>query len=309
MAHLSESRWGFRRETPQVKGGGMRRHVADLLALTRPRVLLMVLATTLVGFYLGSQGDVEYPLLVRTLLGVALAAGGTAALNQYLERQVDSLMERTRGRPLPEGRLPPSQALAFGAGLVAGGLLFLTLTVNALSGLMTATVVGSYLFLYTPLKRRSPLSTLVGAFPGALPPVIGWAGARGEVSLGAGVLFAILFLWQVPHSLAIARLYREDYARAGIRFLPVIDPEGRPTECAVLTHCLALLTVGLLPTPIGLAGSTYFFGALVLGGAFLGSGIGLARSRSEAAARRLRLASLVYLPAVLGLLAFDKIPL
>jgi len=297
-----------RREALDVQLPGVRGRATDFLALTKPRVVLMVLATTFVGFYLGTSGGPDYGRLLHTLFGTALAAGGTIALNQYLEHDVDARMERTRLRPLPDGRLQPREALIFGAAITAGGVLYLTLGVNLLSGLVTATSVGSYLCLYTPLKRKSPLSTLVGAIPGALPPVIGWAAARGELPVEAWVLFAILFLWQIPHSLAIARLYRDDYARAGIRLLPVIDPEGRNIRGPIVSHCSALLIVGLLPKAVGLAGAVYFFGALALGIAFLWCGISLAISRSAKAARRLLHASLVYLPLLLLLMALDKVP-
>jgi len=286
----------------------VQRYAADFLALTRPRVVLMVMVTTLVGFYLASVGTPDYVRLIQTLVGLAFASGGTLALNQYLERDVDARMKRTRLRPLPDGRLQPVEALVFGVAITGVGLLHLALFVNGLSAFVTAISVGSYLFLYTPLKRKTALCTVVGAVPGALPPVIGWVAARGEFGLGAWVLFAILFLWQIPHSLAIARLYREDYARAGIQLLPVIEPDGRSTGRQIVSNCLALLAVGLLPTLIGLAGSIYFFGAFVIGIGFLGCGIGLAVSRSEAAARRLLFASLIYLPVQLGLMALDKMP-
>ncbi|MFQ5962396.1 MAG: heme o synthase [Candidatus Methylomirabilales bacterium] len=286
----------------------VQRQVADFLALTRPRVVVMVLITTLVGFYVASSGVPDYVRLIQTLVGLGLAAGGTLALNQYIERDVDARMERTRLRPLPDGRLQPTEALVFGVAITGAGLLYLALFVNVLSASVTAISVGSYLFLYTPLKRKTALCSLVGAVPGALPPVIGWGAARGELGLGAWVLFAILFLWQTPHSLAIARLYRDDYARAGIQLLPVIEPDGGSTGRQIVSHCLALLAVGLLPTLIGLAGSVYFLGAFTLGIAFLGCGIGLAVSRSEAAARRLLFASLLYLPVQLGLMALDKVP-
>lgn len=281
--------------------------LTDFLALTRPRVVLTVLVTTFVGVSLGSLGPMDPGLLLKTLLGMALTAGGTAALNQYLERDVDRKMERTRRRPLPERRLQPPQALIFGAAITALGLLLL-LAVSPLSGLVTAFAVFSYLFLYTPLKRRSSLSTLIGAVPGALPPVSGWAAVRGELGLEAWILFTILFFWQIPHSLAIAWLYRDDYARAGIWFLPVVDPDGKSTGLSIVSHCLALLLVALLPTAIGLVGSAYFFGAFSLGMAFLGCGIDLAISRSAKAARRLLYASLVYLPALFLLMALDKVP-
>ncbi|MFQ5858373.1 MAG: heme o synthase [Anaerolineae bacterium] len=286
----------------------VQRQVADFLALTRPRVVVMVLVTTLVGFYLASSGAPDYARLVYTLIGMGLAAGGTLALNQYLERDVDARMKRTRLRPLPDGRLRPTEALVFGATITGSGLLVLALVVNLLSASVTAISVASYLFCYTPLKQRTALCSLVGAVPGALPPVIGWGAARGALGLEAWILFAILFLWQTPHSLAIARLYRDDYARAGIQLLPVIEPDGRSTGRQIVSHCLALLAVGLLPTLIGLAGSVYFLGAFTLGIAFLGCGIGLAVSRSEAAARRLLFASLLYLPVQLGLMALDKVP-
>ncbi len=286
----------------------VQRHAADFLALTRPRVVVMVLVTTLVGFYLASVGAPDYVRLVHTLIGIALAAGGTLALNQYIERDVDARMKRTRLRPLPDGRLQPIEALGFGVAITGVGLLYLALSVNVLSAFVTAFSVGSYLFLYTPLKRKTSLCSVVGAVPGALPPVIGWGAARGELGLEAWVLFGILFLWQIPHSLAIARLYRDDYARAGIRVLPVVEPDGGSTGRQIVSNCLALLAVGLLPTLIGLAGSVYFVGAIVLGLMFLGCGILLAISPSEASARLLLFASLVYLPAQLGLMALDKVP-
>ncbi|MCZ6480460.1 MAG: heme o synthase [candidate division NC10 bacterium] len=286
----------------------VQRHPADFLALTRPRVVVMVLVTTLVGFYLASVGAPDYVRLVHTLIGIALAAGGTLALNQYLERDVDARMKRTRLRPLPDGRLQPIEALGFGVAITGLGLLYLALSVNVLSAFVTAISVGSYLFLYTPLKRKTSLCSVVGAVPGALPPVIGWGAARGELGLEAWILFGILFLWQIPHSLAIARLYRDDYARAGIRVLPVVEPDGGSTGRQIVSNCLALLAVGLLPTLIGLAGPVYFVGAIVLGLMFLGCGILLAISPSEASARLLLFASLVYLPAQLGLMALDKVP-
>ena len=286
----------------------MQRHAADFLALTRPRVVLMVMVTTLVGFYLASVGTPDYVRLIQTLVGLAFASGGTLALNQYLERDVDARMKRTRLRPLPDGRLQPVEALVFGVAITGVGLFHLALFVNGLSAFVTAVSVVSYLFLYTPLKRKTALCTIVGAVPGALPPVIGWGAARGELGPGAWVLFAILFLWQIPHSLAIARLYRDDYARAGIQLLPVVEPDGGSTGRQIVSNCLALLAVGLLPTLIGLSGSVYFVGAFLVGICFLGCGIGLAISRSEAAALRLLFASLVYLPVQLGLMALDKVP-
>ncbi len=286
--------------------GGYRRAL-DFLELTKPRVSLMVLVTMFVGFYLGSEHGAGYLRLIETLIGTALAAGGTLALNQFLERHADALMARTRHRPLPDGRMQPTEALLFGVGLTAAGLLILALTVNALSALVTASIVGSYLFIYTPLKQRSSLCGIVGAVPGALPPVIGWTAATGGLSIEAWVLFAIMFFWQIPHTLAIARLYRDDFAKAGIQFLPVIESDGWTTGRQIITHSLALLVVSLLPTLLGLAGTVYFLAALLLGSGFLWYGIGLAISQSLAAARRLLLASLIYLPLLLVVMALDRI--
>jgi protoheme IX farnesyltransferase len=293
----------FELERPRLQVMG------DLVALTKPRVVVMVLVTTVVGFYLGSGAYADYRLLCWSLFGTGLAAAGSLTLNQYLERDFDARMERTRHRPLPSGRLQPIEALAFGAFLTASGLLLLTLTVNALSGLVTALTVVSYLMCYTPMKRTSPLCSLVGAVPGALPPVTGWVAASGHFGAGAFALFAILFLWQLPHSLAIAKLYAEDYARAGFRLLPIVDREGRSTERQIVGHSMGLLLVGLLPTLLGLAGPVYFVSALVLGCGFLFFGVWVAAVPSQASARRLLFASLVHLPALLAVMAADKVNL
>jgi protoheme IX farnesyltransferase len=284
-----------------------RRVATDLVVLTKPRVVLMVLVTTLVGYYLGSDGWLDYVRLVHVLIGTALAAGGTLALNQYLERDVDALMLRTRLRPLPDGRLQPLEALAFGAIVTVLGLGYLTLGVGLGAALVTVVTTALYLFAYTPLKLRTPFCMLVGAVPGALPPVTGWVAARGDLAPGAWILFGILFLWQLPHTLAIARLYRDDYARAGVRVLPVVDHDGDATERQIVLGCLALLVVGLLPTLTGLAGVVYFAGALALGLLFLTFGMLQALAPSTAAARRVLFASLLYLPALLALLALDKV--
>jgi protoheme IX farnesyltransferase len=283
-----------------------RRVVADLLVLAKPRVVLMVLITTLVGYYLGSGATVDYVGLLHMLVGTALAAAGTLALNQYLERDLDALMDRTRLRPLPDGRLAPLEALAFGSLVLVAGLAYLALAVGPLVALLTTVTTGLYLFAYTPLKLRTPLCMIVGAVPGALPPVTGWVAAQGDLGAGAWILFGILFIWQLPHTLAIARLYRDDYARAGVRVLPVVDGDGDATERQIVLGCLALLAVALLPTLTGLAGAAYFAGALVLGLAFLAAGAAQALAPSAAAARRVLFASILYLPALLVLLALDK---
>lgn len=282
------------------------RVASDLLSLTKPRVVVMVLVTTVVGYYVALTGAPDYGRLLALMLGTALAAGGTLALNQYWERDVDARMERTRTRPLPEGRLAPLEALLFGTAVTAAGLLVLAVGVGRLAMLVTTATFALYVFAYTPLKVRTSLCTIVGAVPGALPPVAGWAAARDDVGVGAWVLFGILFLWQLPHTLAIGRLYQADYARAGIVLLPVIDADGRSTERQIVSGCVGLLAVSLLPTLIGLTGGLYFTGALLLGAGFVALGIQQALVPSTQHARRVLLASLFYLPALLALLAFDK---
>ena len=294
-------------EIGTLQGAMVKRRLADYVALTKPGVVVMVLITTLVGYHLGADGVLDPLRILDTLVGTALAAGGTLALNQYLERDLDALMARTRLRPLPGGRLKPGEALAFGGGILLLGLGWLLLRVGPLPALVTATTAVTYLLVYTPLKPVTSLCSLAGAIPGALPPVAGWAAARGTLGLEPWVLFGIMFLWQIPHSLAIGRMYRDDYARAGIRVLPVVDADGLSTGTQVVGNCLALLPVALLPTLIGLAGPVYFLVALVLGIGFLWSAIGLARSRTVADARRLLFASLIYLPVLLGVLALDKL--
>jgi heme o synthase len=280
---------------------------ADLLALAKPRVVLMVLVTTVVGYYVGLAGPADWGRLIHLVLGTALAAGGTLALNQYHERGLDALMERTRARPLPDGRLTPLEALLFGASATVAGIVDVWAGAGVLAGATTAATAALYLFAYTPLKLRTPLCTLIGAIPGALPPVTGWVAAREALGTGACVLFGILFLWQVPHTLAIARLYRDDYARAGVRVLPVVDPDGTSTEYAIVAGSLALVAVSLLPTLVGLAGRSYLAGALLAGAGLVTLGVREALRPSGLAARRVLFASLVYLPVVLALLAFDKV--
>lgn len=280
------------------------------LELIKVRLVVMILIVTTAGFYMGMSGASVWGQwqLLHLLLGVALAGSGALALNGYMEREVDALMPRTQNRPVPDGRIAPGTALWVGSAMTVGGLLYLLCFVQPLSALVTSLIVGSYLFGYTLLKTKTSLCSMVGAVSGALPPVAGWVAARGTFEAEAWVLFAIMFLWQIPHSLAIARLYREEYALAGFRILPVIDPEGVSTGRHVIIHCLALLAVGLLPTLIGLAGVAYFIVALVLGLTLLGFGIDLARSYTVASARRLLFASLVYLPLTFWLMALDKLP-
>ena len=283
-----------------------RQVVSDLVALTKPRVVIMVLVTTLVGYDAGLTGPPDYVRMLHLLIGTLLAAGGTLALNQYWERGLDARMDRTRARPLPDGRLQPLEALLFGALLTMLGVVYLAALVGAVVALVTTATAILYLFVYTPLKLRTALCTLVGAVPGALPPVTGWVAARDDVTIGAWVLFAILFLWQLPHTLAIARLYREDYARAGVRVLPVVDRDGASTERQIVVASVGLLAVSLLPTVMGWTGSIYLGGALVLGLAFVAVGLSHALAPSSLSARRVLYFSLLYLPLLLSLLAFDK---
>lgn len=280
---------------------------ADFIAFVKPRLVLMILITTAAGFYIGSQQAVNWLRCLHTLIGAGLTAAGVLGLNQYLERDIDAQMKRTQDRPLPGGRMLPLEALLFGVMLTGGGMLYLTFVVNPLSGLVISLIVASYLFLYTPLKRKTSLCTLIGAVPGALPPVVGWAAARGTVTAEAWVLFAILFLWQLPHSLAIAYIYRDDYAKAGLRLLPVIHPDGASTRRQIVINCVALLAIGLLPALLSIAGGIYFLIALLSGLAFLAFGIYLGVARSVQAARYLLYASLLYLPIIFITMALDKV--
>lgn len=280
--------------------------VADFRELTKPRITTMVLVTAAAGYFLAAGGAPSPLGLLAALVGIGLLAAGGSALNHYLERETDARMQRTANRPLPAGRMRPRTALAFGSGLVAAGLAWSWFMVNPLTALLGAGTVTGYLFVYTPLKRMSSLATVVGAVPGALPPVMGWTAATGELAIGAWALFGLLFVWQLPHFLAIAWMCREDYARGGFPMLTVLDPAGHRTARQMILWCAALVPVSLLPAALGLAGEVYFLGALGLGLAFLACTFGFARSHSIAAARRLLLASVVYLPAVLTVLVLDR---
>jgi protoheme IX farnesyltransferase len=283
-----------------------RSRVADYLELTKPRVAMLVLFTVAAGAWLAAPRQPNLSVVLHTLVGTALVAAGASALNQLLERHSDALMRRTENRPLPAGRLQPREVLVFGAGLGAGGLAYLALTVRQpLAVAVAAGTFLSYVFLYTPLKRKTTLNTLVGAVPGALPPVIGWTAVRGAFSPEAFGLFLILFLWQVPHFLAIAWIYREDYARAGLRMLPTVDARGVLTGRQMASYCLALIAASLVPVALGQAGMVYLVGALVLGLGFLGTALAFTRRVSSAHARRVLRASLVYLPVLLALLLLE----
>jgi heme o synthase len=278
---------------------------SDYVELTKPRITAMVIATTLVGFYLGSEGPLRLFLLFHTLLGTALVASGASTLNMVLEFEADSRMRRTESRPIPSGRLTTTQSLSFGAVVSIVGVLYLLFFVNPLTSLLAALTEGLYLFAYTPLKRVTSLCTIVGAVPGAIPPMMGWTAAQNNLSFPAWWLFAILFLWQLPHFLAIAWLYREDYARGGFPMLPVLDPEGVKTSSQIILETVALTVVSLVPSFLGFLGKGYFWGALVLGSIFLTMGIRLALTKSSTSARQLLLTSVVYLPLLLGLMVIS----
>src|SRR5215470_9434756 len=283
-----------------------RERVAAYAELTKPRITFLIVLTSAAGFALASRGALDYVALFRALLGIALLSSGIATLNQYAERDLDGLMRRTASRPLPSGKLAPWEALAFGAGLTIAAEIYLLVMVNPLSALLGLTVIAGYLFGYTPLKTRSSLSTVVGAFPGAVPPLIGWSAATGTLSIEGWVLFSILFLWQFPHFLAIAWMYREDYSRAGILMLPVVEPDGRVTAQQIVLYTLMLIPVSLLPTALGISGRVYFFGAIFLGLLFLYSSIRAAFSMSRQQAKQLLLASVLYLPLLFILMVVNK---
>jgi protoheme IX farnesyltransferase len=276
------------------------------VVLTKPDVTFLVVITTLAGFYLGSTGPLDGMRLVDTVLATMLVAGGTAALNQYVEREMDAVMRRTAGRPLPSGVLRPREVLVFGVSMIVVGAAWLALAVNGLACLVALATSVLYLGLYTPLKTRTPFSTAVGAIPGALPPLIGWAAARGSLSLGGWVLVAILFFWQFPHFMAIAWIYREDYARAGIRMLPVVDRTGDSTFRQIVCASAVLVWVSALPAVVGMAGMRYFFGALVLGMLLLQVGLWANRSRTNVRAKWLMHATVAHIPLLLAWLVLDR---
>lgn len=281
----------------------VRMRLADYLELTKPRIAVLVLFTVVIGAVLGARNGVDLLLLLHTVLGTLLVAGGASALNQYSERRADARMKRTENRPLPANRLAPLEALLFGILLGVGGTCYLLAALpEPYAGFLALTTFLSYVFVYTPLKRVTPLNTLVGAVPGALPPLIGWTAFRGTLDAEAVGLFLLLFLWQVPHFLAIAWIYREDYARGGFRMLPFADPDGRLSGRNMVVYALALIPGSLLPVLAGEVGVIYCVGAIALGLGFLACTLDFARGASLVRARRVLRASLLYLPAVLALL-------
>jgi protoheme IX farnesyltransferase len=278
------------------------------VALTKPDVSFLVLTTTAAGYYMGSRGPVNWLHMIQTIFGTMLIAAGTAALNHYIERESDRYMRRTASRPLPSGTLRPREALIFGVALSLAGALYLYFAAGGLPALLGSATCLAYLLAYTPLKKRTVWATFVGAFPGAIPPMIGWVAASGRLDLGAWLLFAILFFWQFPHFYSIAWMYREDYARAGIRMLPVVDPEGVRTFRQIILTAVALIGVSLLPSIAGITGVFYFFGALVLSVSLLRVCLWAARAKTNARAKWLMHATVLHIPLLLALMMYDKIP-
>jgi protoheme IX farnesyltransferase len=287
----------------------------DYIELTKPRITWLILMSTGIGYFFGLPGaanwwaflqSIHLLSLLHTIVGTGLLASGTAALNQWYERVADSKMRRTAHRPLPSGRLLAPRALAFGAALSVAGFLELWLGVNLLSGLIGAFTLVSYLFIYTPLKQRTWWSTTIGAIPGAMPPVIGYAAAAGTLTPQSFILFAILFLWQFPHFYSIAWMYKEDYARAGIRMLPVVEPDCRSTARQILLYGLVLIPVSLVPGILGMSGRIYVVGALLLGLFYLYSGVRVALERTPIRARGVLMTSVLYLPLIYGLMLLDR---
>jgi len=276
------------------------------LALTKPRITWLILMSTGIGYYFGHTGALDWLLLFHSLMGTALIASGTATLNQWYERDADARMKRTAGRPIPSGEVAPRNALRFGLALLAAGEIELALGVNPLTASLGLATVVSYLLFYTPLKQRTWWSTTVGAFPGAAPPLIGFAAARGELTVEAWILFTIIFLWQFPHFYAIAWMYRDDYARAGIRMLPVVEPDGISTSRQILLTAAVLIPVSLLPSFYSMTGHWYLAAALILGGLFLKSAAGCARQRTAIHARGVLKASVMYLPLLYIALILDS---
>ncbi len=282
------------------------RFVADLAELIKARLTLLVLVTTAVGFYLGSESPINYMALFHVVFGTAAAAAGAAALNQWWERGADALMRRTRMRPIPAGRMQAPQALALGVVLSIFGVGYLAIVCNGLSAALAAITIAIYIFAYTPLKHASTANTAVGAIPGAIPPMIGWAAAQGNIGAGAWSLFAIVFLWQLPHFFAIAWMYREDYSRAGFRMISSDDLSGERSASQSVFFCILLLVIAGLPAFLGIASFVYLAIELLLGGLFIGVAMRFLRMRTPGAARSLFIASIVYLPLLLGALVLTK---
>ncbi len=279
---------------------------AAYLELTKPRITFMVVLSALAGFFMASPGNINWLKFLHFAIGVSFLSGGTSTLNQYYERVSDRLMRRTMNRPLPTGKMSAVAALAFGCLLVLFGEIYLGVMTNLLTATLGFAALASYVFLYTPLKQKTTVCTFIGAFPGALPPLLGWAAASNEIALGGIVMFAILFLWQFPHFHAIAMMYAEEYARAGIKMLPVVEPDCKATARQIIGYAAVLLPVSLLPYFLKMSGSVYLVGALVLGSAFLYVSIQTARSKTKTDARKLLKASVIYLPLIFILMVISS---
>jgi len=291
----------------ETKAIGLLEKMAAYFELTKPRIAFMLVLTSAAGFYLGANRGFDALLFVNSMVGILLLAFGVATLNQVWEKDTDALMERTAKRPLPTQKLSSIEALVFGISLCVVAEIYLAFLVNSLTAVLGLIVIVGYVLLYTPLKTRTSASTAVGALPGALPPLMGWTAAANEITLGAWVLFAMLFLWQFPHFLAIAWMYREQYAKAGILMLPVVEPEGKITAQQIVIFTILLLPVSLAPFFIGFAGLIYLIGASVLGAWFLWTSVQAARAKSIEKARKLLLVSVIYIPLIFLLMVFDKI--
>ncbi len=281
--------------------------LADFVSLTKPRLNLLVVATSAAGYYLGAPGVPEPGPMLQAVAGTALVAAGAAVLNQVVERDTDALMRRTRGRALPDGRVLPSDARLFGIVSAVGGLALLAAQRHLIAVCLAFATLIIYLAIYTPLKRRTSLATLVGAVPGALPPLIGWSASHGSLTLGGGALFAIVFLWQIPHFMAIAWMYRDDYAKAGFPMLPVIDPAGRRAGRQAVAYAAALVPVSVLPTLAGVSGMAYLIVAVTLGIGLLCLAISFAATRTDQSARRLFFGSITYLPILWIAMIADRL--
>jgi protoheme IX farnesyltransferase len=285
---------------------GLAQALLNFYELTKPNITFLVVLSAAAGFCLGTSGPLNYLQFAHAMAAVALLCSGLGALNQYMERHLDGRMRRTAHRPLPSGKLEPLPALLFGIGISVLAEVYLATMLNPLAALLGFMTLASYLFVYTPLKTRTPWCTFLGAFPGAMPPLVGWVAARGQISLGGWILFAILFLWQFPHFHSIAMLYREDYERAGIRMLPVVEPDGRATSRQIVAYTLMLLPASLAPGLIKMSGAIYFVGAMVLGVVFFYFAWQCALAKTKVRARALLLASVFYLPILFGLMVLNQ---
>lgn len=296
-------------EIQTTKAISVKEKLSAYFELTKPRIAFMLVLTAAAGFYLGSNGAFDWKLFLNSMAAITLLAFGVATLNQFIERNIDGLMKRTANRPLPSGRLSAAEALIFGIVLCAAAEIYLFFAVNALTAILGLIVIVGYVLLYTPLKTRTSASTAIGALPGAIPPMIGFTAAADAITLEAWVMFAILFLWQFPHFLAIAWMYREQYAKAGILMLPVVEPEGKITARQIVIFTILLLPVSVAPFFLQFAGVFYLIGAILLGGWFLSASIRAARAKTVSHSRKLLLVSVLYLPLIFALLVFDHVKL